>query len=161
MTVVQVASGAVMPVLLAFIGEAIVQMIPWFVVMFSIVICDLAAGLWKCYKLTVPIRFSRACRETMGKLIVYFAFVIMVCCINVAMHDTFNWAKWCGGLVIVVEGGSIIGNLLKPHGINISLNAIIKAFLNHSMLPLTCPEINEIIEKKPIEQIKEEELNKK
>ena len=160
MTIVQVVGGTVVPIFLAFLGEAIVQMVPWLIVMFTIVISDLAAGIWKCYKLDVPVRFSRACRETMGKLIVYFAFVIMICCINVAMHDTFNWAKWSALLVVVIEGGSIIGNILKPHGIDISLGAIVKAFLNHSMLPLTCPEVDEIVKKKPLEEIREEELKK-
>lgn len=159
-SVVQITGGMIVPILLTFLGEAITLMIPWFVVMFTIVFCDLAAGLWKSYKLKINIRLSKACRETMGKLIVYFAFVIMICCINVALNGTFDFAKWSALLIVCVEGGSIVANILKPHGINISLNAILKAFLSHSAMPLTCPEIEEIIEKKPIEEIRQEEMEK-
>ena len=135
-------------------------MIPWFIVMLSVVFTDLVSGIWKAYKLQIPIRVSRGFRDTMGKLIVYFAFVVMICCWNVAAGSEYNYSKWAALLIIVIEGGSIIGNILKPHGIDISMNAIIKAFLNHSIGPLTCPEVDEIIEKKPIEEIREEELEK-
>lgn len=158
--VMEATGGVIIPTLLAFLGEAILLMIPWLVTMLTIVIADLAAGLWKSYKLEIPIRFSKACRETMGKMIVYFTFVVMICCIDVAAHGECVYTKWASMLVVVIEGGSIVSNLLKPHGINISLNAILKAFLNHSMLPLTCPEVDEIVEKKPLDEIRKEEEDK-
>lgn len=158
--IVQITSGILIPLLMTFLGEALTLMIPWFIVMFTVVVADLVAGLWKSYKLQIPIRFSKACRETMGKMIVYFAFVCMACCINVADNGEFNWAKWLALLVIIIEVGSIVGNILKPHGVNISMNALVKAILNHSTLPLTCPEVDEIVVKEPIEKIRKEELEK-
>lgn len=155
--VMQITGGAALPILLSFLGEAFVLMIPWFVTMVSVVLADLAAGIWKSYKLEIPIRLSKACRETMGKLVVYIAFVVMVCCINIAAKEDFNYAKWASMLVILIEGGSILGNMLKPHGINISLNALIKAFISHSALPLTCPDIDSILEKKDLKEIRKEE----
>lgn len=35
------------------------------------------------------VRFSRAIRATMGKMVTYFAFVCMVCMITVASHSEY------------------------------------------------------------------------
>lgn len=158
--IVQLTSGALIPVLMKFLGEALEQMIPWFIAMTSVVMADLISGLWKCMRLDVPIRFSKACRETMGKMIVYFAFVCMAACINVAEKGEFDWSRWVAVFVIVIEIGSMAGNILKPHGINISLSAIIKAFIHHSWKELSCPEVDEIVEKVPLEELKQQELDK-
>lgn len=157
---VQLTGGAIIPVLMTFLGEALEQMIPWFIAMTSVILADLVSGIWKSVKLNITVRFSKACRETMGKFIVYFAFVMMAACINVAEKGEFDWCRWVALFVIVIEFGSMASNLLKPHGINISLSAIIKAFLKHSFSELTCPELDEIVEKEPIESIREEELAK-
>lgn len=153
-------SSIAVPTAVAFLREALILMIPWFITMFFVILADLAAGIWKAYKLEIQIRFSKACRETMGKMLVYAAFVCMICCINVAAQDSFNYAKWAALLVIVIEGGSVIGNLLKPHGINLSLNALIKAFLTRSPAQLTCPEVDEILQKEDIDEIRRKELEK-
>lgn len=151
------ASGIIVPTAFAFLQEALVVMVPWIITMFFVILADLAAGVWKSYKLGIELRFSRGLRETMGKLLVYFAFVCMVACINVAYKGEFQFAKWAAGIVIAIEFGSIIGNLLKPHGINISLSAIIKAILQKSPLPLTCEQADAIVQEKNIEEIIEEE----
>ena len=158
--ITMLASGAVIPTALAFLQESLIMMVPWFITMFTIVVADLAAGLFKSYKLGVKIHVSRAARETMGKLIVYFAFVCMICCVNVAAKNDFDYAKWAALLIVVFEFGSIVSNILKPHGIDISLNAIIKAFLRHSWLPLTCEEVDEIVKDDKVKHIVEEEQNK-
>ena len=155
--IVMLTSGVIIPTAFAFLQDALLVMVPWMITMFFIVIADLAAGVWKSYKLGIELRFSRGLRETMGKLLVYFAFVCMVACINVAYAGEFQFAKWAAGIVIVIEFGSIIGNLLKPHGINISLSAIIKAFLQKSPLPLTCEQADAIVQEKNIEEIIKEE----
>lgn len=154
---VMLASGIIIPTAFAFLQEALIVMVPWIITMFFVILADLAAGVWKSYKLGIELRFSRGLRETMGKLLVYFAFVCMVACINVAYKGEFQFAKWAAGIVIAIEFGSIIGNLLKPHGINISLSAIIKAILQKSPLPLTCEQADAIVQEKNIEEIIEEE----
>ena len=154
---VLLASGIIVPTAFAFLQEALIVMVPWIITMFFVILADLAAGVWKSYKLGIELRFSRGLRETMGKLLVYFAFVCMVACINVAYKGEFQFAKWAAGIVIAIEFGSIIGNLLKPHGINISLSAIIKAILQKSPLPLTCEQADAIVQEKNIEEIIEEE----
>jgi len=158
--VVQLTSGTIIPLLLTFLGDAVEVMIPWFIAMFTTVLADLTAGLWKSYKLKIPIRFSKACRETMGKMIVYFAFVLMAGTVGVAANEGAEWTKWLCLFIILIEVGSMISNLLKPHGINISMNAIIKAILTHSALPFSCGNIDELIEKEDVNQIREEELEK-
>lgn len=158
--IVQVASGVIIPILIAFLGETMTLMVPWFIAMFTTVIADLAAGLWKSYKLKIPIRISRACRETMGKTIVYFAFILMACCINVASNGDFNWAKWLSLLIIILEVGSMVSNFLKPHGINISMSAFVKAILTHSALPFSCEDVDELVVKENVDRIREEELRK-
>jgi len=158
--VTQVASGTLIPLLLAFLGDTVVIMVPWFIAMFTTVIADLAAGLWKSYKLKVPIRASRAIRETMGKMVVYFAFVLMACCINEASKGDFNWAKWLSLVVITIEIGSMVSNFLKPHGINISMTAFIKAIITHSAIPFTCTEMDDMMIKEDVESIRKEELEK-
>ena len=135
-------------------------MVPWLITMFTVVVTDLAAGIWKSYKLDIPIRFSRAFRETFGKCVVYFAFVLMACCINTAANSEFGWAKWLTMFIILFEIGSMISNLLKPHGINLSMNAFIKAILTHSALPFSCPNADELIEKEDVDKIRQEELDK-
>ena len=153
-------SGVVIPTAFAFLQEALIVMVPWAITMFFIVIADLAAGLWKSYKLNIEIRFSRGLRETMGKILVYFAFVCMIACINVAFAGEFQFAKWAAAIIIVIEFGSILSNFLKPHGINLSLTAIIKALLQRSPLPLTCEEANEVIKESTLEDIIKEEKAK-
>ena len=158
--IIQLTSGILIPTLLAFLGEAAQLMIPWFLTMFTVVIADLAAGIWKSYKLRIPIRFSKACRETMGKMIVYFAFVLMSCTVSVAADGGTEWAKWLCLFIILIEVGSMISNFLKPHGINLSMNAFLKAILTHSALPFSCPNAEELVEKESLSQIREEELEK-
>lgn len=158
--VTQIASGTLIPILMAFLEESLVVMVPWLITMFTVIVADLAAGLWKCYKLDIPIRFSRAFRETFGKCVVYFAFILMACCINAAANSDFNWAKWLTMFIILFEIGSMISNFLKPHGINLSMNAFIKAILTHSALPFSCPNADELLEKEDVDKIRQEELEK-
>lgn len=158
--IVVLTSGLVIPTAFAFLQEALVVMIPWMITMFFVVLADLAAGVWKSYKLGIELRFSRGLRETMGKLLVYFAFVCMIACINVAFKGEFQFAKWAAGLVIAIEFGSIIANILKPHGINISMSAIIKSILQKSPLPITCDQADEIVKEEKLEEIIKEEKAK-
>ena len=158
--IVQLTSGILIPILMEFIDKAIEQMIPWFIAMLSVVLADLVSGLWKSIKLSIPIRFSKACRETMGKLIVYFAFVLMAACIDVAEKEEFDWCRWVALFIIVIEFGSMASNVLKPHGVNISLSAIIRAFLHHSLKELSCPEIDDIVQREDVKDIRERELEK-
>lgn len=66
-----------------FIMESLEHMIPWLIVSFSVVVCDLAFGIRKSLLMKENVRFSTAIRRTMGKMVTYFAFVCMVVMINI------------------------------------------------------------------------------
>lgn len=74
----------------SFIAQSLEHMIPWLIVTFSVVVCDLMFGIRKCLLLGEEFRFSSAVRRTMGKMVTYFAFVCMVVMINIASGNKWN-----------------------------------------------------------------------
>lgn len=105
----------------AFIGQTLSHMIPWLMVTAAVILCDLAFGVRKSLLMGEEVRFSRAVRNTMGKMVTYFAFVCMVCMICVASGEQYGIDQWSCLLVCFIEGCSIIGNILKPKGIVFNL----------------------------------------
>lgn len=105
----------------AFIGQTLSHMIPWLMVTAAVILCDLAFGVRKSLIMGEEVRFSRAVRNTMGKMVTYFAFVCMVCMICVASGEQYGIDQWSCLLICFIEGCSIIGNILKPKGINFNL----------------------------------------
>ena len=105
----------------AFITQTLEHMIPWLMVSAAVIMCDLAFGVRKSILMGEEVRFSRAIRNTMGKMVPYFAFVCMVCMICVASGEKYNIDIWACLLVCFIEGCSIIGNILKPKGIDFNL----------------------------------------
>ena len=105
----------------AFITQTLEHMIPWLMVSAAVILCDLAFGVRKSLLMGEEVRFSRAVRNTMGKMVTYFAFVCMVCMICVASGQKYQIDVWSCLLVCFIEGCSIVGNYLKPKGINFNL----------------------------------------
>lgn len=132
-SVVNLTCGIFTPLAMAFLQDSLSTMLPWLMVMAMVVVCDLAFGVRKSLKLGVHVSISLAIRETMGKLLVYTSFVILVCMIEVATKHTLQVAMWSCLLICAIEGCSIIGNLLKPYGIEMSLRNVIKAFANRAL----------------------------
>lgn len=96
-----------------FISESIGHMIPWLLVAGAVILCDLVL------------------RRTMGKCVTYFAFIVMVAMIDVAAGGGRQIDKYACLLVCLIEGISIIGNLLKPKGYNVNvIKAIALLFKN-------------------------------
>lgn len=120
------ASGLFTPLAVMFLQDTVKTMLPWIMVMLSVVICDLVAGLRKSLKLGVHISWSMAFRETMGKMVTYVAFVLMVAMIDSASDHSFHVAMYGCLFVCAIEGGSIVSNLLKPYGIDINPKNIFK-----------------------------------
>lgn len=112
-----------------FVLEAIQQMIPWLIVMSAVILCDLLTGCRKSMLMGEEVRFSRAFRNTMGKFVVYFSFIIAVVFINLAVEGNYTIDKWAILFVCFIEGCSIIGNILKPKGLNIDFTVIIRVTL--------------------------------
>lgn len=121
--------GSFASVASAFVMESLQHMIPWLIVSFVVIITDLAFGVRKSLLMGETVRFSRAIRCTMGKMITYFAFVVMVCMISVATGHNWQIDVYACLFVCLIEGCSIIGNILKPKGIRIDMLGAARVFV--------------------------------
>jgi len=158
-----ICCSIISPITLAIsIYEGTAEMImKWLVVMMLCVIADLCSGLWKCVRLGIDVSFSTAIRETLGKIVIYSTFVLMVSTFDFAMEGDEKIAKWCCAFICFIELGSVISNILKPHGIDVSLRGIIKSFLYRSPLRMEDDESDSILgEKRTISEIRRAEQKK-
>lgn len=130
----------------AFLNESIGHIIPWMVATFFVILCDLVVGIRKCLLMGDEVRFSSACRRTIGKMVSYFTFVIMVAVIDVAAHGGGVIDKWACLAVCLIEFSSIISNILKPKGYDINLIKLI-AVLFGKKFDVAKKDIEEIIVK--------------
>lgn len=136
--------GAYSVIFATFLQESIGHMIPWLVVTFCVILCDLVVGVRKSLMLGEEVRFSSACRKTLGKLVTYFMFVVMMVVIDVAAHGNGEIDKWACLLVCFIEFTSVISNILKPKGININLIEVI-AFSLSKKLNVKKEDIKDLI----------------
>lgn len=113
-----------------FIQESIGHMIPWLIVTGAVIVCDLIFGVRKSLLMDEEVRFSSAVRRTMGKMVTYFSFVVMVAMIDVAAGGDRQIEKWACLTVCFIEGISIIGNLLRPKGYNVNVIKAVGLFFS-------------------------------
>ena len=99
---------------------------PWLIAMTLVVVVDLLTGLRKCWMLGIDIRWSKGYRATLSKLVCYWAFACCAVMVQEACNNAYNIAMWACLSVIAIEGISIVGNILKPHGYSINLQALAK-----------------------------------
>ena len=142
----KVTEGSNLAILAAFLNESIGHMLPWLIVSFFVILCDLVVGIRKCLLMNEEVRFSSACRRTMGKMVSYFMFVIMVTVIDVAANGGGTIDKWACLSVCLIEFSSIMSNILKPKGYDINLIKII-AVVFGKKFDVAKKDIEEIIEK--------------
>ena len=111
----------------AIFVEALEPLVNWLLVMTFIIIADLASGIRKHYLLRdEEIRFSKGVRDTMGKFVTYYSFVLAFVMIDIASSHDFHIDKWACLSVCAIESVSIANNILKPHGLQLSLSGIMK-----------------------------------
>lgn len=142
-----------------YIGDGINTMRPWLVAMTAVVLADLAAGCRKSLKLGVHVSTMTAFRETMGKLVVYWSFVLMVASIEVATGHKYSIAMWGCLFVSALEALSVVGNILKPLGIDFSLKTIIDVALQRG-IGLSKQQADSVAKAEAIEKIKKMEEKK-
>lgn len=130
----------------AFLNESIGHIIPWMVATFFVILCDLVVGIRKSLLIGEEVRFSSACRRTIGKIVSYFTFVIMVAVIDVAAHGGGTIDKWACLAVCLIEFTSIISNILKPKGYDINLVKLI-AIVFGKKFEVAKKDIEEVFEK--------------
>ena len=99
---------------------------PWLIAMTLVVVVDLLTGLRKCWMLGIDIRWSKGYRATLSKLVCYWAFACGAVMVQEACDNAYPIAMWACLSVISIEGISIAGNILKPHGYTINLQALAK-----------------------------------
>lgn len=157
-TVTITAASVFTPVATMFLQDSVKTMMPWLIVMLSVVVCDLIAGLRKSMKLGVHISWSMAFRETMGKMVVYVAFVMMVAMIDSASNHSFKIAMWGSLFICAIEGGSIVSNMLKPYGIELSTKAIMRLFVSKAMRVDTTEA--DLTDDKGIDEVREREKDR-
>jgi phage-related holin len=153
------AGALVSATVFPLIDQTLKLMIPWLIAMFLVITVDLIAGIRKSLKLGIHISVSNALRNTMGKMVTYFSFVIMVCVIDVAAGTNSYVAKWSCLFICAIEGLSIVGNILKPYGIDLSLKGIIKIFARHA-IGMADEEINDVVRDEKIDVIRRQEKEK-
>lgn len=145
----------------AVLRDSLSLMIPWLLVMTAVILADLASGVRKSIKLGVKVSPSTAFRETIGKWIVYLAFVLAVCMIDVVANDNIGFAKWACLFVVVIEMGSVISNLLRPYGLIVTPKSIVKWFLRKTPIG---EDVDDIVKEEAIKEARKfenEKWNKK
>lgn len=130
----------------SFIMQSLEHMIPWLIVSFSVIICDLAFGVRKSLLMNEEVRFSGAIRRTMGKMVTYFAFVCMVVMINIASGDKWNIDIYSCLFVCFVEFCSIVSNILKPKGYDFNVLKALGIFCK-KVFNVDKEDVSEIITK--------------
>lgn len=130
----------------SFIMQSLEHMIPWLIVSFSVIICDLAFGVRKSLLMNEEVRFSGAIRRTMGKMVTYFAFVCMVVMINIASGGKWNIDIYSCLLVCFIEFCSIVSNILKPKGYDFNVLKALGIFCK-KVFNVDKEDVSEIITK--------------
>lgn len=130
----------------SFIMQSLEHMIPWLIVSFSVIICDLAFGVRKSLLMNEEIRFSGAIRRTMGKMVTYFAFVCMVVMMNIASGDKWNIDIYSCLFVCFIEFCSIVSNILKPKGYDFNVLKALGIFCK-KVFNVDKEDVSEIITK--------------
>jgi hypothetical protein len=127
------SEGGLSIIFATFLSESVGHIIPWLVVAASVILCDLVVGIRKSLLIGEEVRFSSACRRTLGKMVSYFMFVIMVAVIDVAAHGGETIDKWACLLICFIEGCSIINNILKPKGILLDMNKLFSVVIKKKL----------------------------
>ena len=130
----------------SFIMQSLEHMIPWLIVSFSVIICDLAFGVRKSLLMNEEVRFSGAIRRTMGKMVTYFAFVCMVVMINIASGYKWNIDIYSCLFVCFIEFCSIVSNILKPKGYDFNVLKALGIFCK-KVFNVDKEDVSEIITK--------------
>ena len=141
------SEGGYSVILAGFLQESIGHIIPWIIVAFVVILCDLVVGIRKSLMMGEEVRFSSACRRTLGKCVSYFMFVIMVAAIDVAAHGGGTIDKWACLAVCLIEFSSIMSNILKPKGYDVNFAKLI-ALVFGKKFDMSKKEIEDVFEKK-------------
>lgn len=120
-------NGGFSAIFSAIFVDALEPLTNWLLAMTFVIIADLASAIHKHYKMQdEPIRFSKGVRDTMGKFVTYYSFVVAFVMIDIASGHGYHIDKWACLTVCGIEAFSIANNLLKPHGLQLSLQGLMR-----------------------------------
>lgn len=139
--------GGISAVMAGFLQESIGHIIPWLIVAVCVILCDLVVGIRKALMMGEDVRFSYACRRTIGKFVSYFTFVVAVAVIDVAANGGGTIDKWACLLVCIIEFSSIMRNILKTKGYDINIAKLI-AVIFGKKFDVARKDIEDVFEKK-------------
>ena len=143
--VVMTISSGVSTLIGVFWQKSVEMMLPWLFVIVAAVLADLASGHYKAGRLGIHFAWSTAIRESLGKIVVYGSAVMLFAMFDVAAKGNATIAKWLCIFVSAVEIGSVISNILLPHGVKLSLKAILKLILKKSPFGIDDAAADEIV----------------
>ena len=114
-----VAQGGVAVTALAFLHNALTNMIPYCICAAPLILLDLTFGIRAARYRKEKVTFSRAFRRTMSKTADYICWIIIAATLALAFEK--RWIEWLIlGAVMGNEIISIIGNYLETKGITFS-----------------------------------------
>ena len=125
--IVDASGGGLVAVLGNIYQQGVEQSMPWLIAMTLVVCVDLAVGLRRCWMTKEPIRWSKGFRATISKLVCYWAYAICAVCVQVACENAYHLAMWACLSVIAIEFISIIGNILRAHGLELNVVNLFKS----------------------------------
>ena len=156
--IVTLTCGVFTTTTMTFLDDALETMIPWILVMLGVVAADLIAGLRKSMKLDIHVSWSLAFRNTMGKMVTYTAWVMMVALIDAACGHQFRIAMWSCLFICLLEGGSIVSNIMKPYGVGITPKNILEFAVGlFSAKVIKIGDMGSLGDDETMEEIKERE----
>ena len=118
-TISTVAQGGVAVTALAFLHNALSNMIPYFICAVPLIFLDLVWGVRAARYRKEKVTFSRGFRRTMSKVADYVCWIIIAASVALAFEKKFiEWIIL--GMVMGNEVISIIGNYLETKGITFS-----------------------------------------
>ena len=132
-TLMSLLNNPLMVLLSSLIGTAAayhlrdtaVESLYWFIPCLAVIIADLSAGIKAAHFRGESVRFSGVLRRTGNKCMCYVSWII--CCVALNERYSTSMCAWVGmGLVFFIEGISFFTNILEPHGIKLSMSAVLK-----------------------------------
>ena len=111
--------GGVATTAVLFLQEAVLNMIPFLLIAFILILVDLLFGIKAAKKRGEKIRPSRALRRTVGKSVEYVCWVILSSTLSVAFNTPLiEWIIL--GIIMGNEVLSVITNYFEIHGYKLS-----------------------------------------
>lgn len=117
------AEGSVSTVMILYLQQAVVRMVPYAVPAIVIIVLDLIYGVRAAKYRNERVRFSTALRRTITKSFIYVCWLILASTLAIAFGHV--WIEWTLlGMVYLNELSSVVGNYLETKGLELNWKMI-------------------------------------